>query len=76
MYGDYRPANRKTNLDIYPMPMFEKLFDVLRRTKIFLGLRLGYHQLPLRLEDRSIIAIWGSENHWKFLPFGLKNAST
>jgi hypothetical protein len=41
----------------------------------------GYHQLPLRLEDRVKTAFWGVDDdgrdmlfHWKFLPFGLKNA--
>ena len=27
MFGDYRPVNKKTNLECYPMPTLEDLFD-------------------------------------------------
>ena len=83
MCGDYRPVNRKTKSDRYPMPMPEELFDALGFARIFstLDLRSGYHQLPLLLGDRVKTAFWGIDKdgkdqlyHWKFLPFGLKNA--
>jgi hypothetical protein len=61
MCGDYRPVNRKTKSDRYPMPMPEELFDALGFARIFstLDLRSGYHQLPLLLGDRVKTAFWG-----------------
>ncbi len=83
MCGDYRPVNKKTKSDRYPMPTPEELFDAVGKARVFstLDLRSGYHQLPLREEDRVKTAFWGVDDdgkdmlfHWKFLPFGLKNA--
>lgn len=83
MCGDYRPVNRKTKSDRYPMPMPEELFDAVGFSRVFstLDLRSGYHQLPLLVDDRVKTAFWGLDQdgkdqlyHWKFLPFGLKNA--
>ena len=83
MCGDYRPVNRKTKSDRYPMPMPEELFDAVGFSQIFstLDLRFGYHQLPLLVEDWVKTTFWGVDQdgkdqlyHWKFLPFGLKNA--
>ena len=80
---DDRPVNRKTKSDRYPMPMPEELFDAVGFSRVFstLDLRSGYHQLPLLVEDRVKTAFWGVDQdgkdqlyHWKFLPFGLKNA--
>ena len=84
MCGDYRPVNKKTKSDHNPMPTPEELFDSLGVARVFntLDLRSGYHQLPLRQEDRVKTAFWGVDDgkdslfHWKFLPFGLKNAPT
>jgi putative transposase len=82
MWGNYRPINRKTKLDYYPMPSPKELFDGLGKARLFstLDLRLGYYQLPLRFEDRMKTAFWRVDEdgrntlfHWKFLPFGLKN---
>ena len=84
MCGDYRPVNKKTKSDCYPMSTPEELFDAVGEARVFrtLDLRSGYHQLPLRIEDRVKPAFWGVDDngkdslfHWKFLPFGLKNAS-
>eukprot|EP00245_Coleochaete_scutata_P000411 TRINITY_DN1051_c1_g1_i1.p1 TRINITY_DN1051_c1_g1~~TRINITY_DN1051_c1_g1_i1.p1 ORF type:complete len:1227 (+),score=252.29 TRINITY_DN1051_c1_g1_i1:430-3681(+) len=83
MCGDYRPHNRKSKSDRYPMPTPEELFDSLGQASVFstLDLRSGYHQLPIREEDRPKTAFWGVDEHgrdclyqWKYLPFGLKNA--
>ena len=84
MCGNYHPVYRKTNSDWYHMPIPEEFFDVIGFSRVFstLDLRSGYHQLPLLAEDRMKIAFWGVDHdgkdqlyHWKFLPFGLKNAS-
>ncbi|BBN03753.1 hypothetical protein Mp_2g26090 [Marchantia polymorpha subsp. ruderalis] len=83
MCGDYRPINRQTKSDKYAMPTPEEIFDVVEHGWIFstLDLRAGYHQLPIREEDKIKTAFWGVNSHgkdclyrWRFLPFGLKNA--
>ena len=77
MCKDYHPVNRKTKSNRYPMPMLKKLSNALGRARVFsiLDMRLGYHQLPLRLEDRPKTAFWRVDDdgrdmlfHWKFLP--------
>ena len=42
-----------------------------------LDLRSGYHQMPLRVEDRVKTTFWGANRmlwEWLIVPFGLKNA--
>jgi putative transposase len=82
MCGDYRPINRQTKSDKYAMHTPEEIFDVVGHARVFstLDLRTGYHQLPIREEDKAKIAFWGINFHgkdclyqWKFLAFGLKN---
>lgn len=83
MCGDYRAVNNKTKYDRYQMPTPEEMFDVLGKATVFstLDLRSGYHQLPLRPEDKVKTAFWGVNSdgkdvlyQWKTLPFGLRNA--
>jgi hypothetical protein len=83
MCGDYRPINRQTKSDRYAMPTPEEIFDAIGHAKVFstLDLRVGYHQLPIKSEDRQKTTFWGIDPfmkdclyQWKFLPFGLKNA--
>ena len=65
------------------MPTPQELFGAIRHARVLstLDLRSGYHQLPLMVDDRVKTAFWGVDQdgrdqlyHWKFLPFGLKNA--
>ena len=60
--GDYRPLNLETTLDRYPLPGIEDIFNQIGGATIFskLDLRSGYHQTPLREEDRSKTAFWGA----------------
>ena len=60
--GDYRPLNQDTKLDRYPLPGFEDIFNQMGGTTIFskLDLGSGYHQMPLRVEDRIKTAFWGA----------------
>ena len=82
MCGDYRPINKRTKSDRYVMPTPEEIFEAVGYSKVFstLDLRSGYHQLPVRMEDKHKTAFWGIDEfgkdrlyQWKFLPFGLKN---
>ena len=77
--GDYRPLNLETNLDRYPLPGIEDIFNQMGGATVFskLDLRSGYHQMPLREEDRCKTAFWGANRvlwEWPVVPFGLKNA--
>ena len=77
--GDYRPLNLETTLDRYPLPRIEDIFNAMKGATIFskLDLRSGYHQMPLRPEDRCKTAFWGANRIlWERLevPFALKNA--
>ena len=77
--GDYRPLNVETTLDRYPLPGIEDIFNQMGGATIFskLDLRSGYHQMPVRAEDRCKTAFWGANRilwEWLVVPFGLKNA--
>ena len=52
--GDYRPLSMETTLDRYPLPGIEDIFNQMGGATIFsiLDLRSGYHQMPVRVEDR------------------------
>jgi hypothetical protein len=82
MCGDYRSINKFTKSDHYAMPTPEENFEAIGHAKVFstLDLRLRYHQIGLREEDKEKTAFWGIDKdgkdrlyQWKFLPFGLKN---
>ena len=77
--GDYRPLNQETTLDWYPLPGIEDIFNQMGGSTIFskINLRSGYHQLPLRVEDRTETALCGANRilwEWLVAPSGLKNA--
>ena len=61
MYGNYRPVNRKTKLDRYPMPILEELFDAIGFFEVFsiLNMKSSYYQLPLLAEDRVKTVFYG-----------------
>ena len=72
--------NQETTLDRYPLPGIEDIFNQMGGGTIFskLDLRSGYHQMPLRVEDRVKTALVGANRilwEWLVVPFGLKNAS-
>ena len=74
--GDYRPLNQETLLDRYPLLGIE---DILGET-IFskLDLRSGYHQMPLRQEDRAKTTFWGANRvlwEWLVVPFGAEECA-
>jgi hypothetical protein len=61
MCGDYRRINKFTKSNRYAMPTSEENFEAIRHAKVFstLDLRLGYHQIGLREEDKEKTAFWG-----------------
>jgi hypothetical protein len=53
LYVDYQPLNTITIKNKYPLPCIDILFYQLASAKVFskVDLRLGYHQIRIRLED-------------------------
>ena len=75
---DYRALNAVTKQDAYPIPNISDTLDSLGHSKIFtvLDMASGYHQIPVKLEDREKTAFSCHQGHFQFvkMPFGLNNA--
>ncbi|KAE8231360.1 hypothetical protein CF326_g3626 [Tilletia indica] len=75
---DYRQLNTATIADRYPLPHIDAVFDTLTGKKVFSSLDAlrGYHQMPVRPEDRWKTAFVCHRGlfQYKTVPFGLRNA--
>ena len=75
---DYRPLNRVTVNDSYPLPRINELLRAVKGSKYFvaLDLRSGYWQIPMEQESRQYTAFRAGKGLYEFvvMPFGLKTA--
>ena len=75
---DYRPLNKHTIDDKYPLPRISDLLFSIKDSKYFvaLDLRSGYWQIPMDSDCRKMTAFRCSKGLFEFrvMPFGLKNA--
>ena len=78
MCVDYRSLNVVTIKNKYPLPRIDTLFDQLAGAKVFskIDLRLGYHQIKIRLQNIPKTAFSTRYGLSKYLvmSFGLTNA--
>ena len=74
---DYKPLNKFTIKNRYPLPRIDDLFDQLRGARVYfkIDLRTSYHQLRVRETNIPKMAFRTRYGHFKFtaMPFGLTN---
>nr|GEW64602.1 reverse transcriptase [Tanacetum cinerariifolium] len=65
---DYRELNKLTIKNRYPLPRIDDLFDQLQGSSVYskIDLRLGYHQMRVRIEDIPKTAFKTRYEHYKF----------
>lgn len=75
---NYKPVNSVTEMDAYPLPSIQEIFDQLEDSQWFskLDFQQFYHQLPLCESDIPKTAFYAGGKLYEYVacPFGLKNA--
>ncbi len=78
--GDYRPLNRQTRRDAFPMPLVDDVISQLGKSTWFsaLDLQSGFWQIRMAPEDVKKTALITKSGlyDWTVMPFGLKNATS
>ena len=77
---DFRPLNKVTKHDLYPLPRIDDLLDQVGKSKYFTSLDLasGYWQIPLSPQDKHKTAFRTQQGLFQFkrMPFGLSDAGS
>ena len=77
MCVDYMNLNKACPKDSYPLPTIDQLADstTFHRLYIFIDAAQGYHQIPMRKEDKEKTSFIIHEGLYCYtvMPFGLKN---
>jgi hypothetical protein len=75
---DFRKFNEVSIGDSFPLPNIQDILDKVGRARYFTALDCasGFHQIPIRQEDRCKTAFSTPTGHFEYLrmPFGLKAA--
>ena len=75
---DYRQLNKMTIKNKYHLPRIDDLMDQLHGSSVFskIDLRLGYHQILVKVDDVQKTAFRSRYGHYKYvvIPFGVINA--
>ena len=75
---DYKPLNKVTDTDVYPLPRVEQLLEEVTQSRYIttLDLTKGYYQFPMHPEHQQKTAFVTPQGKWEFtrMPFGLKGA--
>ena len=77
---DFRPLNKITKHDLYPLPRIDELLDQVGKSRYFTSLDLasGYWQIPLDPTDKHKTAFRTQHGLFQFkrMPFGLSDAGS
>ncbi len=75
---DYRKLNAITERDVYPLPCIPDQLSRLQGSMLFsiMDLKAGFHQIPLREEDKKKSAFITADGLYQFnvMPFGMTNS--
>jgi hypothetical protein len=75
---DFRRLNAVTVGDSYPLPLISEILDALGKARYYTtaDLASGFHQVPLRDEDRAKTAFSTQDGHFEFctMPMGVTGA--